>query len=228
MGRDSSSGYHDLFYRIVVAIGRVIFFCSARPVVLHASRLPAEGGVLLASNHTSPYDVACLMHACRRPIDFVSIVEVREKPLVAAFFARLNCVFLDRGRNDAVTAKAILKRLRDRRLVGIFPESRLTPTDDLRSVLRGGEIVSGIGQLAQAVGVPLVPCVVLDTGNFSGVVPWLPLRRTRYAVSFGEPLLARDDLSRREARADLEERWRRSLVELEEELLPHMPWRRGA
>ena len=217
--------YNDRFYRLVVAFGRFIFQCTSRPVALHVDRVPLAGGLLLASNHTSPYDVACLMNVCRRPIDFVSIVEVQQRRLVAALFARLNCVFLDRHHSDAVTAKSILARLRDGRLVGIFPEGRLTPSDDPRSVLRGGPIVSGIGQLAQVTGVPLVPCVVLDTANFAGVAPWLPLRRTRYAVGFGEPLTVREGLPRKQARQDLEERWRRSLVELEAELLPRMVWR---
>jgi len=216
--------YHDRFYRVVVAAGRLVFRVASRPVVLHGARVPSRGGVLLASNHTSPYDVACLMSACRRPIDFVSIVEVKERPLVGAFFRRLNCMFLDRHRSDAVTAREILDRLRDGRLVGIFPEGRLTTAES--SVLRGGEITSGIGQLAQVARVPVVPCVVLDTGNFAGLAPWLPLRRTRYAVAFGNPLEVRGDLPRSAARADLEERWRSGLLELEAELLPSMTWRR--
>lgn len=219
------AGGHDRFYRFVVAVGRAIFRVSSRPVVLHAQRVPVSGGALLASNHTSHYDVACLMNSCPRPIDFVSIVEVERRPLVAAFFRRLNCVFLDRARSDAVTAKAILARLRAGRLVGIFPEGRLTPAE--ASVLRGGEIVSGIGQLAQLTNAPVVPCVVLDTANFAGFAPWLPLRRTRYAVAFGEPIVVRGDLPRREARLDLEDRWRRSLLELETELSPRMSWRRA-
>jgi ABC-type phosphate transport system auxiliary subunit len=68
---------------------------------------------------------------------------------------------------------------------------------------------------------------MVDTGNFARPGAWLPLRRTRYGVAFGEPLSIREDLPRLAARDELEERWRQSLTELEELLLPLLPWRAG-
>ncbi|HVS16583.1 MAG TPA: lysophospholipid acyltransferase family protein [Thermoanaerobaculia bacterium] len=218
----SPAAPNDRFYRLAVALGRTVFRVCSRPVVLHAERSSTRGGALLASNHVSPYDVVCLMNVCRRPIDFVSIVELMDRPLVGALFRALNCMALDRGRMDPVTAREILGRLRAGRLVGMFPEGGLRPAE--ASVLRGGSMVSGIGQLAQLAAVPVIPCLVADTGNFARRGAWLPLRRTRYAVAFGVPLRVREDQPRQAARDELEERWRRSLLELEAELEPRLTW----
>jgi 1-acyl-sn-glycerol-3-phosphate acyltransferase len=95
---------------------------SASPVVLNHGRIPPRGPVLLAPNHLSHYDVPALMAETRRNIDFVSSVEFRRTPIVGPLFRAMNCMFLDRGRADPATAKAIVDRLRRGRLVAMFPE----------------------------------------------------------------------------------------------------------
>src|SRR5437870_3864144 len=58
----------DTFYRIVVLLGRFPFWVSSCPLVLHADRVPRDGALILASNHTRLYDVPALTpHTPRRP-----------------------------------------------------------------------------------------------------------------------------------------------------------------
>lgn len=215
----------DAFYKTVCFLGRPVFWICSRPVVLHRQRIEQAGGCLLVvGNHRAPYDSACLMNVVRRPIDWVSIKELMDRPLVGPLFRALNCMPLDRHQMDSVTAREILKRLRAGRLVALYPEAQFRGAEN--SVLNGGSFTSGFGQIAQLAKVPVIPCLLMDTGNFAGVTPWLPFRHTRYAVAFGEPLRARQDLSPKEAREDLEERWRVAVLELREELEPHLTWRR--
>lgn len=214
----------DLFYRFVVLVGRRVFWLASRPVVLHAERGGAPGGFLLAANHLSPYDVACLMNTTRRRIDFVSIVELFRKPLVGWFFRSLNAMPLDRRRVDGVTLRSVIERLRAGRVVGIFPEGGLRT--EATSVLNGGKSRVGIGRMAQVAEVPIVPCVIVDSSNFAGRGAWLPLRRTRYAVAYGEPIERRADLDDGPARAALEADWKTSMLALRAELEPHLVWRR--
>jgi 1-acyl-sn-glycerol-3-phosphate acyltransferase len=156
------------------------------------------------------------MHTTRRHIDWVSIVELMRLPLVGSFFRALNAMPLDRGRVDAATVRSIIERLRRGRVVGIFPEAGIrTPTT---SVLQGGSYRGGLGRIAQMAGVPIVPCVVVDTANFGRPGAWLPLRRTRFAVAYGEPLYVDRGLAPREARRAVEEAWRAAALALLEEL----------
>ena len=204
------------FYRFVCFLGRPVFWICSRPVILHRERSALEGGYLLASNHFSPYDVACLMYTTRRQIDWVSIVEFFEKPLVAWFFKSLNAMPLDRGKVDSATVRSIISRLSAGRVVGIFPEAGIRRPDN--SVLRGGRFKSGIGRMALVASVPIVPCVILDTKKFSRPTAWLPLRRTRYAVAYGEPIHPPENLEGRAARRWMEEQWQAAVVALDDEL----------
>ncbi len=212
----------DLFYRTVVFNGRGVLKLCSQSLVLHPERSALEGGFLLAANHLSPFDVSCLMGVTRRRIDFVSIVEMFEKPIVGWIFGHLNAMPLDRHRPDRVTIRQIVSRLRKGRAVAIFPEGSIR--DASSSVLKGGTFREGFGQMAQMAGVPVVPCVVLGSRNFYGVFPWLPHRRTRFAVAFGEPILPETKhadgrpLGRSEARVRLEASWLQAVQELHGEL----------
>ena len=81
-----------------------------------------------------------------RALDFVSIVEVFENPFVAWLYGSLNAMPLDRHNQDLVIVREIVQRLRDGRAVAIFPEGRIHRPEE--SVLLGGEVTEGFGQMA--------------------------------------------------------------------------------
>ena len=209
-------GGRDRFERFVRLLCRPVLDLCTRPTFLYRDRVPERGGFLLAANHTSPFDIPGLMYACPRLIDFVSIVEVMGVPGVGAFYRRFNTITLDRGKVDPAAVRTIVSRLRAGYAVGMFPEAKITP--EAESVLHGGPFRPGLGRIARLAEVPVLPAVILDTKNLSGFTAWLPLRRTRFCVAFGEPLLIRQDLDNREAQRDLEERWRMAAIRLAEEL----------
>lgn len=177
----------DAFYRLVRYMGRPAFFRASRPVYLHADRVPTTGPVIVAANHLSPYDIPCLMGAFDRPLDFVSIVEVFRNPLVAWFYRNMNAFPLDRRRADPATTRIILDRLRRGRAVAMFPEGRIPPPQE--SMLTGWPVRWSIVRLARLAGAPIVPGVVLGTGVFSRPSAWKPVGKTKYAVSFGHPVV---------------------------------------
>lgn len=177
----------DAFYKLICAVGRPVFWLSSSPTILHADRVPRQGAFILAPNHLSPYDVPCLMAATPRMLDFVSIVEVFANPLVGWFYGRMNAFPLDRNRADPKTVRIILNRLNNGRAVAMFPEGRIRSPE--QTVLRGASFNQSILRLAAMAGVPIVPCAILGTGNYSRPAAWMPLRRTRYAVGFGQPIM---------------------------------------
>ena len=180
----------DLTYRLIHAVGWRIYRVTARPTILHADRLPDAGGYLLASTHHSPYDVAGLMAFVPRPIDFLSIVEFRDKPVIGPFFRAMNCVFLDRRRRDPAAVRAVLDRLAAGRVVALFPEGNIrTPAT---SATAGGPFNPGVTRLAQMSGRPIVPVVMLNTIVYGKVGTYLPLRAARIGCNFGTPIDAAD------------------------------------
>lgn len=176
----------DLTYASVRAAGYPIYWITSRPVALNIERTARPGGYILAPNHLSPYDVPALMGVCQRPLDFLSIVEMKKRPAVRALFKMMNCEFIDRGRRDVAATAAMARRLKRGRVVAIFPEASIRTAET--SVLNGGPFKPGVARLAQMTGVPILPCVVLGTGAFSKFSSWVPTRSVRFGVNVGEPI----------------------------------------
>ena len=210
----------DLYYNVVHAIGSAIFWSTSRPVILHRNRLNRPGPFILASTHLSPFDVPVLVRHSPRKLDFVSIVEVFRNPFVAWFYGSMNAFPLDRSKPDGPTVRIVLDRLSRGRAVGIFPEGNIRRLED--SVLSGGRMRPGAARLAQMANVPVLPAVVLNTDVYKRIGAWLPLRRIRYGVIFGEPIQIRPELEKSVAAKQLEEELRLAFVALHQELLSRM------
>jgi 1-acyl-sn-glycerol-3-phosphate acyltransferase len=206
----------ELFYKAVRAIGAPIFLIASRPLILHRERAELDGAYLLAANHESAFDAALLIATTPRVIYWLSIVEIFQHPLSRWFLTGMGASPLDRSKADATTVRTITRHLRAGRAVGIFPEGGLR--DRSSSVLAGGAMKDGVARLAQIAGVPVVPCVIEGGGKFARWQNWLPLRRTRWAVAFGEPIYLRKEMSREAARAALRDELQTSLVALHEEV----------
>ena len=216
----------EAFYKTVRGIGRGVFHLASRPMILHAERAGRPGAFILAANHASPVDSALIIHAAARVIHWISIVELFRRPFPRWFLSGMLAFPLDRSRADAATMRAVARRLRDGEVVGIFPEGGVRRSGD--SVLRGGRIDDGVCKLAQLAGVPVIPCAVVGGENFASFPSWLPLRRTRWAVAFGEPIALRNDLPRAEARRVMVEQLQDAFRALQAEVRDHVPPHRSS
>ncbi|MDB5297305.1 MAG: putative acyltransferase [Phycisphaerales bacterium] len=211
----------DLAYTLIRAACYPPVWAATAPLVLHRDRVPATGPVLLAPTHLSPYDVPCLMAVSPRHLDFLSVVEFERKPFVGRLFRAANCVFLDRGRQDPRAVRAAVDRLAAGRVVVVFPEGRIRPW--AASAVHGKPFPPGVVSVARLGKASVVPCVALGTGALGRPAAWLPLRRTRYGVIFGEPLAHRPDLDARAADAELAARLAAAYVALYRELRAALP-----
>jgi 1-acyl-sn-glycerol-3-phosphate acyltransferase len=219
----------DPFYHLVRFLGRPAFWTSSRPTVLHADRLNRPGPLLIAPNHLSPYDIPCLMASTRQPLDFVSITEIFQNPLVARFLRGMNAFPLDRGRVDSAATRQLLDRLARGRKVVMFPEGRIRRPDE--SLLTGADFKPSVLRLARLAAVPIIPTVILATGAYARPTAWLPLRHTRYAIAFGQPLTlppSDDPATDTQHLADLRRGYDSLYAELRQASglsVSHSPWR---
>ncbi len=176
----------DAFYRVVRRIGSTAFWVSGAPVIVGQENVPRTGPCLLAATHQSPFDVALLIRHTPRLLDFVSITEVFQNPIVGWFYGSLNAFPLERSRPDSKTVRVILDRLGKSRTVAIFPEGGFRRGSE--SVVSSRRIRPGTGRIASIAGAPVVPCVLIDSNAYARVSSWLPLRSTRYGVIYGTPI----------------------------------------
>jgi 1-acyl-sn-glycerol-3-phosphate acyltransferase len=210
----------DSFYIFIRTIFTPPFWISSRPLILHHERAPKKGPCILAANHHSPYDVALMIRHTPAKLDFVSIVEVFRNPFVAWFYGSMNTFPIDRFKPDGVAVRTMIRRLRDGRVLAMFPEAAIRAPE--KSVTHGGPIRPGVGKLAQLAGVPVIPCVVINSAAYTKPSAWLPLKAVRYGIIYGEPIAIRTDVEKDAAAQMLEREFMTKMVELHRELAEAM------
>ena len=178
----------DAFYKTICTGSSVAFATSSRGLVIGLGNVPRKGGVILAPNHASWYDVPLLAYHTSRMLDFVGTDELFRHPFWARFYSGMNVIRHNRDAPDSRAAVTILGRLRKERAIALFPEGKLCPYD--QSLFTGGVLRPGMARLAMFAQVPVVPVVLINTSAYRRLRSWLPFRRARYGVIYGAPLSA--------------------------------------
>jgi 1-acyl-sn-glycerol-3-phosphate acyltransferase len=204
----------DWFYFLVYFLGYPPMILASATTVLHRDRVRRKGAFILASNHFSPYDNACLIKETPRVLNFVSIVELFKHPLARWFLTNIGATPLDRSKKDSATVRIIMEKLKKGRVIAIFPEASIRTEET--SVLNGGRLKPGVGRIAKMAGVPIIPCVIVGARGFHTFKNWLPFRRIKIGLIYGEPITVGE---KSDADAEgFEERLRQTYLDLHEEL----------
>src|SRR5207247_3209697 len=163
----------------------LLFVWFARVRVVGGENTNCSGGFLLAANHISHFDPFLISLAVRRKIDWMAMAEFFRLPIVGLALRAVDTFPAERDRADRKTIRTAIERLKDGRIVGLFPEGGIR--DGVRSLLEGAPLRPGASTLAHMAGVPVLPCVILGTDRFYSAKGWLPLRRTPVWIEFGKP-----------------------------------------
>jgi len=210
---------------------RLLFACAVRIRVLGLENANRAGGLLLAANHISHFDPFLISLAFRRKIDWMTMAEFFRFRMVEFLLRAVDAFSADRDRADRKTIRTAIERLKNGRVVGIFPEGGIR--DGIRSLLQGAPLRPGASTLAHIAGVPIVPCVILGSDRLYSIKQWLPLRRTPIWIAFGNPILYFPELPKPQARERIESELAAAFKNLYAELqqtfrlttddLPHPP-----
>jgi 1-acyl-sn-glycerol-3-phosphate acyltransferase len=180
-------------YAILRGFLGVVFRVVWRPVVEGREHVPANGAVIVASNHLSFVDSVVLPLALpSRRITFLAKSEYFTGEALLglprrAFFRSMGAVPVQRdGQRDAqAVLHTALEVLRSGMAFGIYPEG--TRSRDGR-LYRGR---TGTGWLALAAGAPVVPVGLVGTDRIRPVGARFP-RVHRVRVRFGPPIRPED------------------------------------
>lgn len=172
-------------YGLFTGIARAVIFTFARWTVVHAERVPAEGGVVLVSNHLHLIDPPLLAASCPRRVHPMAKRELFEVPLIGWFFWIYGAFPVRRYSADIGALRAARNHLRGGDVVLMFPEgTRADEGAGMRPALPGAAMV------ALLAGVPVVPVAVTGTEDIrvpSVLFRWILRRRLPFRVEFGEP-----------------------------------------
>jgi 1-acyl-sn-glycerol-3-phosphate acyltransferase len=223
--------YHSISNRIAALFMKLLFGYSTRIYVVGSEHLNRAGGCLLASNHISHFDPLIISSVVRRKIDWMAMAEFFPVPLIGLFLRAVDAFPAARDRADRKTIRTAIERLKNGRIVGVFPEGGIR--DGAGSLLQGAPVRAGASTLAHMAGVPIVPCVILGSDRLYAKRSWLPLRRTPVWIAFGQPISHFPELDKSAARERIERElngaFQRLYADLREKFqltsddLPHPP-----
>jgi len=195
--------FHSIANRTAALSMKLLFGYSSRIYVVDCEHINRTGGFLLASNHISHFDPPIISSVARRKIDWMAMAEFFPIPGLGHFLRAVDAFPAARDRADRKTIRSAIERLKDGRIVGVFPEGGIR--DGARSLLGGAPLRPGASTLAHMAGVPIVPCVILGSDRLYAKRNWLPLRRTPVWIAFGQAISHFPELEKSVARARIEQ-----------------------
>jgi 1-acyl-sn-glycerol-3-phosphate acyltransferase len=217
--------------RAAALLIKLLFGCVARVRVLGSENVNRTGGFLLAANHISHFDPFIISSVVRRKIDWMAMAEFFRFTVMRFLLRAVDAFPAHRDRADRKTIRTAIERLKDGRVVGLFPEGGIR--DGARSLLEGAPLRPGASTLAHIAGVPILPCVILGSDRLYSTKRWLPLRRTPVWIAFGNPISHSPGLEKLQARERIESELASAFKNLYAELqqtfrlttddLPHSP-----
>lgn len=140
---------------------------------------PAEGGVLVCSNHISFWDVAIIGAVLDRQVRFFAKKEVFHTPILRHFAKAMGAFPVDRKSpaSAALSIRHTVNLVGEGEMVGIFPQGTRFPKVDPRET----QIKNGVGQIVHRSKVTVLPiCIQTKSWRVS------LFRRTH--VRIGKPI----------------------------------------
>ena len=142
---------------------------------VNADNIPAEGGVIIASNHLSNSDPPLLGLSSKRRMYFMAKVELFQNKFFGALIRALGAFPVERGAGDGKAIKTGEDLIREGNVMTIFIEGGRTKTGELMRPR------SGCALVAQQMQVPVVPACITVIGKSKSIF-------AKRLIEFGEPL----------------------------------------
>ncbi|HEY7432884.1 MAG TPA: lysophospholipid acyltransferase family protein [Streptosporangiaceae bacterium] len=179
-------------YRVSRAVAGPFLHLLWRPEIVGNEHIPATGGAIIASNHLSIVDSVFLPLMLKRPVTFAAKSEyfTSTRPsqrFAAAYLRATKQLSVDRvgARSAQDTLESALRLIQAGELFGIYPEGTRSPDGKL---YRGR---TGIGWLALASGVPVIPVAMVGTDRVLPPGHTVPTLH-QIAIRVGPPLTFED------------------------------------
>lgn len=173
MKRKINSYFFYDFARVTGVPALWMFYRMKKVYVSPEAKKRIEGGAILVSNHSGFTDPAILvLGVWYRRQHFVATKELFDTPIKRFVFEHFHCIEIDRDNVGLDTFRAITDRLKEGRLVSVFPEGHITEGENIEQFKSGVVLMSVSSQK------PIIPVYIKKRKSF-----W-----HRQCMIFGEPV----------------------------------------
>ena len=171
----------SVLWKLAQALVRILTTVWFDLKVYGLDNVPRKGGALIVSNHQSYLDPALLGAQLRRPMSYMGKSELFKNPALGWLFRKLGAFPVRQGAGDVRAIKETVHRLREGRILNIFPEGSRTETGQIMPMEPGAALV------VRKAGVPIVPAAIV--GSYEAWPKGTPIFRSHpIRVAFGPPL----------------------------------------
>lgn len=164
--------------RVTVAVLKSLVWFVLKIEVIGQENLPAEGAVILASNHVTTFDIFPMQLSIHRPIFFMAKEELHRNPIMDFILRKGGAFPVYRQSKDEWAKQHARKVLEHQQVLGIFPEGTRTRGHGLRAAK------TGAARFAIQANCPIVPMAIDGSQHVLKSFP----RRTKIHVSLGVPI----------------------------------------
>ncbi len=166
---------YDLCWRWSRALATVL----SRARVHNLDRVPTDGPLLVAANHSSYLDPVFVGCVITRPTRYMAKDTLFKGPL-GLLLPALGAFPVRRGKTDPGAIRTAMRVLKDEHVLVLFPEGTRGEGDDLLDAQKG------VGFLATRMGAAVIPCYLSGLSEVLGKgQKWF--RRRQVEIVFGEP-----------------------------------------
>lgn len=181
LGALEPTSHKTAFYGIVSTLANQWVRRCFHLHVIGDDHIPPQGGVIVAANHASYLDIPLLGGILKRQADYLAKRELFSWPIVGRCLRALGGIPVRRGVMDRQALRETVQRLKQGRLLVIYPEGTRSPNGRL------GEAKPGLGLLVVETEAVVVPTYLHGTDH----VRW----GREITVVFGPPLDFRNDIA---------------------------------
>jgi len=132
-------------------------YCRVR--VYGRENIPKQGSFIISSNHESHLDPPAVSISVPQIVHFMARDDLFDVRFLGSLLKKIAVYPVKRRQQDLKAVKDSLRKLKEGKVIGIFPEGGRVEEPGL------GEPALGIGMLAAHSGVPVLPVFIKGTGE---------------------------------------------------------------
>lgn len=142
-------------YTVFRAILRFIYRLLFRIKAVGTENIPAEGAVIIASNHISLLDPPAVGILIKRKVRFMAKEELFNIPVIGMLIKSFGAYPVKRGGVSIDAIKSSINLLKSGEVMGIFPEGTRKNSDDPDAALGAKKGTAMIAMRSKAVVIPV-------------------------------------------------------------------------
>lgn len=179
-----------MLYRFGCWLSKVFFAIFYRVSFEGLENIPADGPLIVCSNHISLLDMFLFAHRMPQKVYFMAKQELFKIPVLCSIIRALGAYPVKRGFGDTQAAKTTLKLLKEGKTVGIFPEGHRRNKSRVKLKPKSGAILFALES-----GAPILPVGISGTFRLF----------SKLRVVYGKPYHLNNGNGNKAAKGDMQE-----------------------